>query len=80
MWWYGRGNSGGSWLPAFPHSCQLNADDTYLFLENLEYSMTNVVFKNSNVNVYILRLHESKHKYSLNVKQLNCKQSVSADK
>ena len=20
MWWYGRGNSGGSWPPAFPRS------------------------------------------------------------
>ena len=23
MWWYGRGNSGGSWPPSFPRSCNI---------------------------------------------------------
>ena len=29
MWWYGRGNSGGSWPPAFPPSWNLDATNFF---------------------------------------------------
>ena len=43
---------------------------TFIPEENLEYYLSNVNFKNSNVNIYILPLLESKYWYSFNIKHL----------
>ena len=55
-------------LLLFVRDCMISTRMTsHLFMENLEHSLYNAVFKNSNVNMTLL---ESKYQYSLNIKQL----------